>query len=123
MDPQILEHVCREQWKGCTEQGTQDGVGGKDGGGIDNVGVDEVVHDGEEDEDHAKAEGGGGDDGDGPVDGGRVGPCEPEETDGEGGTGDHGSVETLFWRCATTSFLGSTDVTFVLVENAVEEGK
>lgn len=55
------------------------------------------------------------------MDGGRICPCEPEETDGEGSTGDHGSVETLFWRCTTTGLLGSTDVAFVLVDNAVEQ--
>lgn len=64
MDPQILEHVSREQWEGCTKEGPKDGIGGEDGSGIYNIGVDEVVEDREEHEDHAEAEGSGSDNGD-----------------------------------------------------------
>ena len=77
VDTQVAVHLICEEREAGAEEGSKDRVGGEDAGGVNGVGVDEVVHDGEEDEYHAEAEGGGADDTYGPVDGGVVGPGEP----------------------------------------------
>ena len=56
LDAQVGVHLRREQREGGTEERSQHRVGGEDRGGEDGVGVDKVVHDAEEDQDHAKAE-------------------------------------------------------------------
>ena len=72
----------RKKWECSAERRSQDGVCGEHGGSVDCVRVDEVVHDAQEDEDHAEAEGHGAEDADNPVDAGAVRPCEPKEADG-----------------------------------------
>lgn len=104
MDAQRRIHVWRKKRERGTEKGSQDGVGGEDAGGEDDVRVNEVVEDGEEDEDHAEAKGGAGDDADDPVDADVVCPGEPKD-------------------CIAELVLGSPLIKFLLREEKKEEKK
>jgi hypothetical protein len=50
VDAKVLVHVAGEERESSTEERSENRVGSKNGGGEDSVGVDEVVHDTEEDE-------------------------------------------------------------------------
>lgn len=104
MDAQPIIHVGREEREHGTEDASEKGVGSEDAGGVDGVGVDEVVHDGEEKKDHAEAEGGGEHDADDPVDARIVRPSEDEEADGEADAADHAGREAGLWRRAVSTF-------------------
>jgi len=54
MDTKRIVHVGCEEGEGGSEARTEDTVGGKDGGCENGVGVNQVVHNRQEYEDHAK---------------------------------------------------------------------
>lgn len=113
MDTESVVHLCCEEGESGTEAGSEDGVGGEHRGGEDGVGVYEVIlfraldirlkmeggtyHDGEEDEDHTESERNARCNGGCPREGRRVRPCEPEESDGECHSTNHGWLQSSFW--------------------------
>lgn len=88
VNTQVVIHVGGKERECSTEARTQDGVGGENRGRKDGVGIDEVVHDAQEDQHHAKAEGHAGCNASHEMDRGVVGPCEPEQADGDRDGGD-----------------------------------
>lgn len=89
MDAQAVVHIRCEQRKHSAEEGPRDGVRGQDRRSEEGVRVDEVAHDAEVDEEYTEPEGGAARDAGDPVDGGRVGPREPEQADGDRDRGEH----------------------------------
>jgi hypothetical protein len=83
VDTKVLIHVAREQRERGTEERPQNRVGSQHRRGVDRVRVYQVVHDGNEDEQHAEAKGRGADDAYDPMDRRVVCPREPEHTDGK----------------------------------------
>jgi len=67
-----------------------DRIGGKNRCRVDRVRIDEIVHDSQEDEHHAEAEGRRSDHTDNPWNRWIVRPCKPEQANGDGYTTKHG---------------------------------
>lgn len=80
MNTKVVVHVGSKQRKYGAEQASEDAVGREHRSGVDGVGVDKVVHYGQENEHLAEAERGGEDDAGDPVDARVVCPGEDEET-------------------------------------------
>ena len=121
MNSEVVVHLSGKKREGGTEERTQDGVGREHGGCKDGVGVDEVVHHAEEDEHHAETEGYAGENGHDPVDARGVGPGEPEETNGDSNTTNHGGRQTSLRWCKTLVFIAESGVALV-VPDAVNDG-
>jgi len=122
VDAQVLVHVGGEQGEGGAEQGPQDRVCSQDGRGEDGVRVDQVVHDTEEDEDHAEAEGDAGRDAGHPVDGRVVGPGEPEQADGNGNRCNQAGWEAGLGR-REPAVLGLRPDVALVVGDGVRDGE
>lgn len=114
VNAEVVVHVGGEQRESSTEQRSEHGVGGQDGGGEDSVSVNQVVEDTKEDENHAEAEGNTGSDTGHPVDGRRVGPGEPEETNGQCKAAKHGRRKTSLGRSHAAILLLNLDVVLVV---------
>lgn len=114
VDTKAIVHLGREQWEGSTEQTSEDRVGGQNGCCEDGVGIDEVVHDAEENEHHSESEGCSGHDGDDPVDGRVIGPSEPEQADGNSDRTDHAQRKTSLWWSEPIKFVADGSVPLVV---------
>ena len=121
MDAEVVVHLRREEREGGAEEGAQDAVCGEDAGGVDGVGVNEVVADAQKDEDHAEAEGGRGHDTHDPVDTRVVGPREAEQAEGETDGADFGRREASFGWGAEFAF-GDGGVCHAVVALVVGDG-
>lgn len=68
MDTQILIHIRREERERGAEKTAENGIGCQDRSGVNGVGVNQIVHDAKEDQDHTESERDRGDDAHDPVD-------------------------------------------------------
>lgn len=98
LDAHAVEHVGGEEGEDGAETGAQKGVCGQGGGGEHEVGVYDVIEEGEEDAEDAEAGEEAGEGGHDPGDLGafEAGPAEPEEAACEGEAADDGDGEAPF---------------------------
>lgn len=96
MNAQIGIHVRGEQGKRHAEKTSQDRIGSEGTGRINRVGVDEIVHHAEENQNHAESEWCTCGYRSHPVDAWTVGPCKPEKTDGKCTCSYHGHRQSCF---------------------------
>ena len=94
---QRFEHLGGEERETCTEDGSNDGVGGKCRGGDEKVRVDDVVEEGKEDPDRGETDASASSHRCPVVDAGVRRPAEPEEGNGEDRCRPHGLFETVLW--------------------------
>jgi len=109
-----LVHVRGEERECSTEERSENRVGSQDGGGENGVGVNEIVHNTEEDKNHAESEGNTGSDTGHPVDARIVGPGEPEKANRQTDRTDKTSGETSLRRGEATVLLLDLDLALVL---------
>lgn len=102
---------------------TDDGGGGERGGGVAEVGVDNVVGQAHVEQDHAETSEDTCADGDEPKGGWVVGPGEPEETNGEADRAQHGGRKTSLGGCFAVAPLDNLGVAALVIESRVEEGE
>lgn len=81
MDAEISVHLYSEEWEGSAKERAENAAASQDRRGEDGVGVDQVVHNAKEDQDHSTAKGNRCGDAGGPGHIGTVGPCKPVKAD------------------------------------------
>lgn len=122
VDSEVLVHVRREEREGGTEEGAKDCVSSQDGGSEDEVSVDQVVHDGEENQDHAEAERCAGCDTGKPVNARVISPSKPEQADRHRDGSHERRRQTGLWRSKSgRRVLHDLDVALV-VPNGIDDG-
>lgn len=116
VDTEILVHVGGEEREGGTEEGSDDGVGSQNGSGEDGVGVDKVVHDAEEYQNHSESERDTGCDADHEVDRSVVGPSEPEKSNWDSNRCNETRWETGLGGSKAVMCFGGFDIALVVPE-------
>lgn len=123
VDSQVFIHFPHKHGEGGSKQRTQDGVGCQNRRGENRVGVDEIVQDAQEHQDHAETKGHPRENADNPVNRAGIRPGKPEQAHGQGDGPDKRAGQTSFGRCVAAALALRLDVPPVQGESKGYGGK